>query len=122
MLSGPGPARVGGDLGDVHLAAAVLDSPGRRSCARSPVGGRAAAHSGDALPLRPGGGHFAARRALQMAVDVAEPLDLLRPFVNAGPVVREPLAQRYGSLEAADAFGGGRWPREHVTVAGWRLS
>ncbi len=50
--------------------------------------------------------HFAARRALQMAVDVAEPLDLLRPFVNAGPVVRELLAQRYGSLEAADTFGG----------------
>jgi len=50
--------------------------------------------------------HFAARRALQMAVDIAEPLDLLRPFVNAGPVVRELLAQRYGSLEAADTFGG----------------
>jgi len=27
-------------------------------------------------------------------------------LVNAGPVVRELLAQRYGSLEAADAFGG----------------
>ena len=26
--------------------------------------------------------------------------------MNAGPVVRELLAQRYGSLEAADAFGG----------------
>ena len=50
--------------------------------------------------------HFAARRALQTAVDIAEPLDLLRPFVNAGPVVRELLAQRYGSLEAADTFGG----------------
>ena len=50
--------------------------------------------------------HFAARRALQMAVDISEPLDLLRPFVNVGPVVRELLAQRYGSLEAADTFGG----------------
>jgi LuxR family maltose regulon positive regulatory protein len=50
--------------------------------------------------------HFAARQALQAAVDIAEPLDLLRPFVNAGPVVRELLAQRYGSLEAADTFGG----------------
>jgi len=50
--------------------------------------------------------HFAARRALQMAVDIAEPLDLLRPFVNSGPVVRELLAQRYGSLEAVDTFGG----------------
>ena len=50
--------------------------------------------------------HFAARRALRMAVDLAEPLDLLRPFVNAGSVVRELLAQHYGSLEAADTFGG----------------
>ncbi|HEY0815205.1 MAG TPA: LuxR C-terminal-related transcriptional regulator [Pseudonocardia sp.] len=50
--------------------------------------------------------HFAARRTLQEAVDIAEPIDLLRPFVHAGPVVRELLAQRYGSLEAADTFGG----------------
>ena len=50
--------------------------------------------------------HFAARRALQVAVDIAAPLDLIRPFVHAGPVVRELLAQRYGSLEAAGTFGG----------------
>ncbi|HEY0815184.1 MAG TPA: LuxR C-terminal-related transcriptional regulator [Pseudonocardia sp.] len=49
---------------------------------------------------------FAARRALQDAVEVAEPLELLRPFVHTGPAVRELLAQRYGSLEAAHTFGG----------------
>ena len=50
--------------------------------------------------------HFAARRALHSAVELAEPLDLLRPFVHAGPKVRELLAQRYGSLELAHTFGG----------------
>ena len=49
---------------------------------------------------------FAARRALQSAVELAEPLELVRPFVHAGPEVRELLAQRYGSLEVADTFGG----------------
>jgi LuxR family transcriptional regulator, maltose regulon positive regulatory protein len=49
---------------------------------------------------------FAARRALQSAIELAEPLELIRPFVHAGPEVRELLAQRYGSLEAADTFGG----------------
>jgi LuxR family transcriptional regulator, maltose regulon positive regulatory protein len=49
---------------------------------------------------------FAARRALQSAIELAEPLELVRPFVHAGPEVRELLAQRYGSLEAADTFGG----------------
>jgi LuxR family maltose regulon positive regulatory protein len=49
---------------------------------------------------------FAAHRALQSAVELAEPLELLRPFVHAGPEVRELLAQRYGSLEVADTFGG----------------
>ena len=34
------------------------------------------------------------------------PLDLYRPFVHVGPVVRELLAQRYGSVEAANTFGG----------------
>ena len=49
---------------------------------------------------------FAARKALQTAIEIAEPLDLFRPFVHAGPVVRELLAQRYGSVEAANTFGG----------------
>ena len=49
---------------------------------------------------------FAARRALQSAIEFAEPLDLLRPFAHAGLEVRELLAQRYGSLEVADTFGG----------------
>jgi LuxR family maltose regulon positive regulatory protein len=49
---------------------------------------------------------FAACRALQSAIELAEPLDLFRPFVHAGPEVRELLAQRYGSLEVADTFGG----------------
>jgi LuxR family maltose regulon positive regulatory protein len=32
---------------------------------------------------------FAANKALQSAVELAEPRDLLRPFVHAGPGVRE---------------------------------
>jgi LuxR family transcriptional regulator, maltose regulon positive regulatory protein len=49
---------------------------------------------------------FAARRALQSAVELAEPREVVRPFVHVGPEVRELLAQRYGSLEVADTFGG----------------
>jgi LuxR family transcriptional regulator, maltose regulon positive regulatory protein len=51
------------------------------------------------------GDRFAAHKALHAAIERAEPLDLFRPFVHAGPVVRELLAQRYGSREAADTFG-----------------
>ena len=39
----------------------------------------------------------AARRALQTALELAEPLDALRPFARAGPVVRELLASQFGS-------------------------
>jgi len=49
---------------------------------------------------------FAAWKALQSAVELAEPRDLFRPFAHAGSEVRELLAQRYGSLEVADTFGG----------------
>ena len=46
----------------------------------------------------------AARRALQCALAVAEPLDALRPFAQAGPSVRELLVHQLGSFGPADAF------------------
>jgi LuxR family maltose regulon positive regulatory protein len=46
----------------------------------------------------------AARRALQSALAVAEPLDGLRPFAQAGPGVRELLVHQLGSFGAAEAF------------------
>jgi LuxR family maltose regulon positive regulatory protein len=46
----------------------------------------------------------AARRALQSALSVAEPLDALRPFTQAGPGVRELLVHQLGSFGAADTF------------------
>ena len=44
----------------------------------------------------------AARRALQSALALAEPLDALRPFVHAGPSVRELLVHQLGSFGASD--------------------
>lgn len=46
----------------------------------------------------------AARRALQSALTVAEPLDALRPFTHAGPGIRELLVHQHGSFGASDAF------------------
>ena len=46
----------------------------------------------------------AARRALQNALALAEPLDALRPFVQAGPGVRELLVHHHGSFGASDDF------------------
>jgi LuxR family maltose regulon positive regulatory protein len=46
----------------------------------------------------------AARRALQAALAVAEPLDALRPFALAGPNVRELLVHQHGSFGSSDAF------------------
>jgi LuxR family maltose regulon positive regulatory protein len=46
----------------------------------------------------------AARRALQSALAVAEPLDALRPFAHAGPGIRELLVHQHGSFGASDAF------------------
>jgi LuxR family maltose regulon positive regulatory protein len=46
----------------------------------------------------------AARRALQNALAVAEPLDALRPFTHAGPGVRELLVHQHGSFGASEAF------------------
>jgi LuxR family maltose regulon positive regulatory protein len=46
----------------------------------------------------------AARRALQTALVVAEPLDAVRPFALAGPHVRELLLHQHGSFGASDAF------------------
>jgi LuxR family maltose regulon positive regulatory protein len=45
-----------------------------------------------------------ARRALQTALAVAEPLDALRPFAQAGPSVRELLVHQLGSFGTAEAF------------------
>ena len=46
----------------------------------------------------------AARRALQTALAVAEPLDALRPFTHAGPGVRELLVHQRGSFGTSEAF------------------
>jgi LuxR family maltose regulon positive regulatory protein len=46
----------------------------------------------------------AARRALQSALTVAEPLDALRPFTQAGPGVRELLVRHHGSFGPSEAF------------------
>jgi LuxR family maltose regulon positive regulatory protein len=51
-----------------------------------------------------GGERPAARRALQSALAVAEPLDALRPFTYAGPGIRELLVHQHGSFGASDAF------------------
>jgi LuxR family maltose regulon positive regulatory protein len=46
----------------------------------------------------------AARHALQTALALAEPLDALRPFTQAGPIVRELLAHQNGSFGASHEF------------------
>ena len=46
----------------------------------------------------------AARRALQTALALAEPLLALRPFAHAGPGVRELLVHQHGSFGASDEF------------------
>jgi LuxR family transcriptional regulator, maltose regulon positive regulatory protein len=46
----------------------------------------------------------AARRALQNALALAEPYDALRPFVQAGPGVRELLVHHHGSFGASHDF------------------
>jgi len=46
----------------------------------------------------------AARRALQNALALAEPLDALRPFTHAGPGIRELLVHQHGSFGTSDAF------------------
>jgi len=46
----------------------------------------------------------AARRALQAALALAEPLDALRPFTQAGPGVRELLVHQLGSFGTAETF------------------
>ena len=46
----------------------------------------------------------AARRALQTALALAEPLLALRPFAQAGPGVRELLVHQHGSFGAPNEF------------------
>jgi LuxR family maltose regulon positive regulatory protein len=48
----------------------------------------------------------AARRALQAALAVAEPIDALRPFAQAGAGIREMLVHQHGSFGASEAFAG----------------
>jgi LuxR family maltose regulon positive regulatory protein len=45
-----------------------------------------------------------ARRALQTALALAEPLDAIRPFVHAGAGIRELLVHQHGSFGASEAF------------------
>jgi LuxR family maltose regulon positive regulatory protein len=46
----------------------------------------------------------AARRALQSALALAQPLDALRPFTHAGPGVRELLVHQLGSFGTTETF------------------
>jgi LuxR family maltose regulon positive regulatory protein len=46
----------------------------------------------------------AARRALQNALTIAEPLDALRPFAQAGASIRELLVHQRGCFGASDTF------------------
>jgi LuxR family transcriptional regulator, maltose regulon positive regulatory protein len=46
----------------------------------------------------------AARRALQSALALAEPLDAVRPFVHAGAGIRQLLVHQHGSFGASEAF------------------
>jgi len=46
----------------------------------------------------------AARHALQTALALAEPLDALRPFIQAGPNIRELMIHQCGSFGASEAF------------------
>ncbi|WP_051233421.1 LuxR C-terminal-related transcriptional regulator [Pseudonocardia asaccharolytica] len=46
----------------------------------------------------------AARRALQTALALAEPLDAVRPFTQAGPGVRELLVHQHGSFGSSEEF------------------
>ena len=55
----------------------------------------------------------AARRALQNGFALAEPLDALRPFVQAGPGVRELLVHQHGSFGAYRRLRGPR-PRRRA--------
>ncbi len=48
----------------------------------------------------------AARRSLQTALAVAEPIDALRPFAHAGAGIREMLVHQHGSFGASEAFVG----------------
>jgi LuxR family maltose regulon positive regulatory protein len=54
----------------------------------------------------------AARRALQTALALAQPLDALRPFTHAGPVVRELLIHQLGSFGPTETFA------QHALAAG----
>jgi LuxR family maltose regulon positive regulatory protein len=50
------------------------------------------------------GERLAARHALHTALTLAQPLDALRPFTQAGPDVRELLMHQHGSFGAAEEF------------------
>ena len=54
----------------------------------------------------------AARRALQTALALAQPLDALRPFTHAGPGVRELLVHQLGSFGTTETFA------QHALAAG----
>ena len=53
-----------------------------------------------------------ARRALQTALALAEPLEALRPFTHAGPGVRELLVHQLGSFGTTETFA------QHALAAG----
>ena len=59
----------------------------------------------------------AARHALQTALALAEPLDALRPFTQAGPNVRELLVHQRGSFGASERSRIGCSPSVPVTNA-----
>jgi LuxR family maltose regulon positive regulatory protein len=60
----------------------------------------------------------AARRALQSALALAQPLDALRPFAQAGPGVRELLVHQLGASEPRMPLRSGYWPRGRAARTG----
>ena len=101
----PGHARLGRDRGGSPRTRARPDPPGP---------GRIGCRIAFCLPRRRlAAGNLdrgrrrrtaAARRALHNALALAEPLDALRPFVQAGPGVRELLVHHHGSVGASHDF------------------
>jgi LuxR family maltose regulon positive regulatory protein len=124
-----------GDVGELLMMRAWLESAGgRRDHARSLISPLVDGSADTLLPSTlvdawlletsiavSAGERPAARRALQTALAVAEPLDVMRPFALAEPGVRELLVHHHGSFGAWDeivdralAAGAGRAPQRAI--------
>jgi LuxR family maltose regulon positive regulatory protein len=107
-----------GDAGELHVMRAWVEAgAGRHEQARSLVRHVLERPESTVLPQTmvdawlletsiavAAGERPAARRALQAALAVAEPIDALRPFAQAGAGIREMLVHQHGSFGASEAF------------------